>query len=115
MSNAETKSKPPSFFDLFRRNEASPGDIDDFVDRWHARVDEWARSLPLHDYLGLTHDEYEVWVIDDTVLPLILSARLNQEPFASAVADHLRELISRNATTSRVGPLKNWLDKNQPE
>ena len=114
MSNAETKSNPPSFFDLFRSGEAAPTDIDDFVDRWHARGDEWAQALPLHDYLGLTREEYEVWVIDATVLPRILQARLNQEPIASAVADHLRELTSRNATTSRIGSLGNWLDKNQP-
>ncbi|MBL0264839.1 MAG: hypothetical protein IPQ05_13460 [Leptospiraceae bacterium] len=32
-------------------------DIDDFIDKWH----ESESSLTLHEYLGMTHDEYKLW------------------------------------------------------
>jgi hypothetical protein len=34
-------------------------DLDALVDRWHAGG---GRGKPLHDFLGLTWDEYRLWV-----------------------------------------------------
>jgi hypothetical protein len=75
MSNFTTKARSPSFFDLYCKGDASADDIDDFVAKWHARKDARARALPLHDYLGLTRDEYEAWVRDAGALPRIRRAR----------------------------------------
>lgn len=33
-------------------------DIDDLVDEWH----KGDSDLPLHEYLGMTWDEYQAWV-----------------------------------------------------
>lgn len=80
MSNALAKAGSTTFFDLYSRGQALPDDIDDFIDRWHDRVDLQARSLPLHEYLGLTLNEYELWVRDPDALPHILIARRDARP-----------------------------------
>jgi hypothetical protein len=64
-----------TFFDLYSRGQVLPDEIDDFIDRWHERADPQANSLPLHEYLGMTLEEYEVWVHDPDALPQILVAR----------------------------------------
>ena len=58
------------FIDLCIRGEARPADIDDFVDRWH----QGRSNLELHDFLGMTWDEYSAWVRSPNLLPLIISA-----------------------------------------
>ncbi len=75
MSSTTTQARPPTFFDLYRRGEVSAEQIDDFVDRWHAGSDAWARKTPLSEYLGLTNAEYEAWVRDPDALPAIRAAR----------------------------------------
>lgn len=58
------------FIDLCIRGEALPADIDEFVDRWH----QGRSNLDLHDFLGMTWDEYSAWVRTPSLLPRIISA-----------------------------------------
>lgn len=46
-------------------------EIDDYVDEWH----ESTSALPLHEYLGLTQQEYELWVHDRETLTETIEAR----------------------------------------
>ena len=64
-------SKQPGFVELCLTGEASIDQIDDSVDAWHA--DPEGRSL--HDYLGLTEEEYSLWLRAPNALPRILDAR----------------------------------------
>ena len=75
MSETRAGARAPSFFDHYSRGEAASEDIHDFIDRWHDDQEPWARDMPLHEYLGLTHVEYEVWLCDPFALPSILQAR----------------------------------------
>jgi len=45
-------------------------EIDDFVDTWH----ESKNKIPLHEFLGMTWEEYALWVADPNVLPFIVTA-----------------------------------------
>ncbi len=36
----------------------SAADLDDLIDQWHDGDD----PRPLHEFLGMTHDEYATWV-----------------------------------------------------
>ena len=47
-----------SFIDDYILGNASYDDIDDYIDRWH----EGDSDKPLHEYLGLTFDEYSDWL-----------------------------------------------------
>ena len=59
-----------SFIDMCLSGEALLDDIDDFVDRWH----DGDSALPIHEYLGMTRDEYLSWVRNPDVLPQIVGA-----------------------------------------
>lgn len=48
-----------------------PGEIDEYIDRWH----EGASPLPLHTYLGLSLEEYAQWLKTPDALTTILAVR----------------------------------------
>ena len=60
-----------NFMEMCLSGEALPDEIDDFVDRWH----ENDSDLSIHEFLGMTREEYLSWVKDPNVLPRILDAR----------------------------------------
>ncbi len=49
--------------------EENPENIEDYVDMWH----ESESTLELHEYIGLTEDEYETWLRYPEKLPQIIS------------------------------------------
>jgi hypothetical protein len=115
MSSSLARAGSPTFFDLYSRGQALPDDIDDFIDRWHDDADAQARSLPLHEYLGLTFDEYELWVHDPDILPHVLVARREARPLADVINDHLDKLpvAARADDVATVRALRAWLAKQQ--
>jgi hypothetical protein len=60
-----------NFIDLCVNGEMQPGDIDKYVDLWHT-IETY---LELHEFLGMSEDEYESWVNDDSYLSVILEDR----------------------------------------
>ena len=60
-----------NFIDMCLSGDALPDEIDDFVDRWH----EGDSDLSIHEFLGMTREEYLSWVKDPNALPRILDAR----------------------------------------
>jgi hypothetical protein len=115
MSNSSAKAGSPTFFDLYSRGQALPDEVDDFIDRWHEGADPQAKSLPLHEYLGLTLDEYELWVRDPDALPQVLIARRESRPLSEVVNDYLDELpvAARADDTATVRALRAWLAERQ--
>ena len=69
-------SKPATFMDLYSGGHVVADEIDDFVDRWHEETPVAGLPVPLHEFLGMTRDEYEAWVHDASVLPQIVRARM---------------------------------------
>lgn len=43
-----------NFIELCRQGKVSPDELDDYVDAWH----DSDSALPLHEYLGMTQEEY---------------------------------------------------------
>lgn len=52
--------------------ESSVSDIDKFIEAWHC---DMTITLQLHEYLGMTWDEYSQWTTKPSTLPLILAAK----------------------------------------
>lgn len=73
-----------NFIDMCRDGQARPGDIDNFIDRWH----ETPNGMPLYAYLGMTRKEYSMWVEDETVLASIIGARPNDLRRGNTEARH---------------------------
>ena len=115
MCSALVEPNPPTFFDLYSQGQALPDEIDDFIDRWHERADSRATSLPLHEYLGLTLDEYEVWVLDPDALPHVLIARRGGRPLPEVMNKYLDELpmAARASDTATIKALRSWLAKRR--
>ncbi len=115
MSELHTQARAPSFLDLYSRGEASADDIDDFVGGWHDAQEPWAQDLELYDTLGMTHEEYEVWLCDPLALPAILDARRSRRTLAAVMADRYEALRAANrpADATILFSLGNWL-KQRP-
>src|SRR4051794_32934853 len=60
-----------TFVDLCLRGEALAEEIDGYVDAWH----EGGTGQPIYDFLGMTREEYSLWVERPDSLTMILEAR----------------------------------------
>ncbi|MGD9616614.1 MAG: hypothetical protein AB7H90_19995 [Alphaproteobacteria bacterium] len=100
-------SSQRNFVDLCLAGEASVEEIDDFIDAWH----DASTGKELHDYLGMTRDEYSLWLRAPDALPCILNARRNGEKLTQAVGrayEAMRLAPSKNDTPT-VARLRIWL------
>jgi hypothetical protein len=90
-----------AFIDLCVEGKIPPADIDDFIDQWH----ETPEGIELHDYLGMTQEEYSLWLRVPDALPYIIKARHEAKPLADVVS----WLASQNKDKSQVARLQKWL------
>jgi hypothetical protein len=116
MSELRVEARAPSFFDLYSRGEVAPDDIHDFIGRWHDDQERWARDMPLHEYLGLAHVEYEVWLYDPFSLPCILQARRPGGNLVDVMAARYAQLraADRREDGTIIHSLGNWLQQQKP-
>lgn len=63
------------FFELYAAGKIPAENIHDYVGYWHDCFKNTDVYPPLHVYLGLTAQEYALWVMDDNALPGILMRR----------------------------------------
>jgi hypothetical protein len=63
---------------------ATAGQAEDYVDAWHVSGDEETRSLA--EYLGMSDDEYDIWLMTPRALPVILAARRAARPLRESVS-----------------------------
>jgi len=115
MSEVHTETGAPTFLDLYAQGKVVPDDVDDFVSRWHADQEPWAKNLSLHEYLGMTHQEYEVWLYDPFSLPCILAARQSGRALADIMTARYEAMraAGRPADASILYSLGNWLDQQR--
>ena len=96
-----------AFIDLCLEGKVPLDDVDDFVDRWH----ETPEGFELHDYLGMTPEEYSLWLRVPDALPYIIKARREAKSLADVVAHGCRDLRSAVQTSekSKIARLQEWL------
>ena len=58
-----------NFIQLCINKKATPEQIDDYIDKWHDSL-SWRE---LHDYLGMTWEEYGVWTQNPDKLQEIIN------------------------------------------
>lgn len=103
----------PTYMDLLLSGERLVGDIDDFVDAWHEAPDgSAAASLGLAEYLGMTEDEYQLWVEQPDSLGFIAAAHKTKQPVERLLAsrDQLG-LAARAGDQTEAERLVQWLIK----
>ena len=83
-------------------------DIDDFVDNWHDSDSE----LQLYEYLGMTHDEYKLWLEKPESLKFIIFSKKNKIPLKIALHSYApTQLAARAASTTEATEIIDWLKK----
>ena len=65
----------PNFIDLCTQGKTKISEIDDWVDSWQCFDD----GRELHEFLGMSEYEYEMWVLDDSYLEYIIEDRKRKE------------------------------------
>lgn len=94
------------FVDLCLKGEAFADEIDDFVDLWH----ESDTERPLFEFLGLTRDEYALWVERPDSLKFVLYARKHDRPLAGVhSSSEAYTLAARSISPEDVEELIGWL------
>ncbi len=108
---SDGRNRPLAFFALYCRAEAEEDEIDDFIDDWHDLPDGGGQSLP--EFLGMTDDEYAVFVTDARTLPLIRTARTTHQPLVTAVRAYVSGLQADGGPNDQpaVMALSSWLDR----
>ena len=109
MSDVRPKTRP--FLELYRDGKVSAQQIEDFIEAWHNSDD--TEQCSLAEFLGMTEDEYTVWMASRKAPPAIAAAREQGRPLVELVADHLVELQRAAVPTDRsaIHVLSHWLDK----
>ncbi len=74
MSSKREKQLP--FIELYLSGKVLPEDIDDYVDKWHANPG----GREIYEFLGMSKEEYSLWLRDPNVLPRIARARRENKP-----------------------------------
>ncbi|WP_294275799.1 hypothetical protein [uncultured Sphingomonas sp.] len=102
-----------SFMDLVIQGRKNPEDINEFISFWHRS------DVPedLHEFLGLSWDEYTLLGSDSTAINRILFARRFGIPLIQAVNDNQAaefQMAARSSDFSRFDSLKRWIDA-QPD
>jgi hypothetical protein len=111
MSDVEAPATAPSFFDLYVNGAAAPGDIHEYVGRWHDSYQAQSEYPPLHEYLGLTRDEYEILLYDPFALPFIRQSRQPGQDLVAIMAERYEQLRAahRREDDTIIFLLGNWL------
>ena len=73
MSRKEPKAR--TFIERYLAREARPEEIDDYVDVWH----KTPQGLELHEFLGMSKEEYGLWLRNPDALSEIARARKERE------------------------------------
>lgn len=103
-------SSERTFLDLRLAGDARPDEIDDFVDQWH----EAPGGRPLHEHLGMTGEEYSLWLRVPDALAFIVEARRAEIPLTDAVVHECRRLCRRAASVNQpmIARIEGWLKAN---
>jgi hypothetical protein len=105
------EESPPTYMDLLLMGKAFLDDIDDFVDEWHSAPEgSVAASRSLHEFLGMTWDEYRLWVEHPESLRFIVAAHRAGRP-VDAVLEELDKtgVAARANGQSEARKLLQWL------
>ena len=95
-----------SFIQLCLKGERLPEEIDDFVDEWHAQ----APNATLHRFLGMTKFEYNLWVVDASVLHFILDARHSGRDVTELIEEfNALPMAARAESSKKALELAHWL------
>lgn len=96
-----------TFMDALLAGDALPQDADDWVDAWHDSGDE---AGALHEYLGMSWEEYQLFVERPESLRFTLAARRAHAPLQKVLASaQATGAAARTAEAEHAESVLKWL------
>ena len=90
-----------NFMNLCIQGKASYKDVDEYVEYWHKSN----TNLELHEFLGLTFEEYGQFIKEDCFNRLVESRRLESAYDVSDVKE-LKTMVENSLSKLRKTPIK---------
>ena len=97
-----------SFIEKCINGDASLDEIDNYIDEWHDS--DSTNDLELHEFLGMSWEEYSLWAVKPKFLAWIINAR--RKGVISSETKFLQEsqpLAARSSNTKESLESINWL------
>ena len=100
------------FFALYCQGRATEDDLLDATGAWHDSGDEEQRSL--EELLGMTDEEFEVYIMDGRSLPLLAEIRRTGRNLRAAVAEYLAAMKANPTYEDRsaIYALTHWVERH---
>jgi hypothetical protein len=102
--------KRPTFLEKYVNGKVSAEEIDDYIDSWHTGTAEQS----IYEFLGLSQEEYSLWLQDPEALPYIAAARQTKKPLSEVIASRLKELSTNcgSRDARKAQRLHHWLEQH---
>jgi hypothetical protein len=99
-----------NFIDDCLNGDAFLSDIDYFVDQWHQG--EIKGDISLREALGMTKDEYVLWMKDPDNINFIIHARQRRIPVEAAIDEFFSlPMAARGSSKDEINSIVKWLKK----
>ncbi|MDR7167570.1 hypothetical protein J2W56_001289 [Nocardia kruczakiae] len=100
-----------NFVDAVLAGSALAEDVDDWVDQWHdAEGCIAGEAVPIWGYLGMTRDEYALWVEQDDALRFVIAAHRYDTPVDELLVSKKDYALAARAQDSGAAEkVLNWL------
>jgi hypothetical protein len=96
-----------NFVEKCLSREVGYDDIDDFIDQWH----QAPQGKSVYDFLGMTRQEYALWVTEASVLPTIISIRAQNKNLDEIFKESGYEVPGSSAPSAKE--LVDWLKASE--
>lgn len=108
---SSTLDSPGNFMDRVLAGRAYARDIEDYVEYWHeAPEDSVAAKQELHEFLGLTWDEYKLWVEKPESLRFSIAAHRANQPVNEVIRQTaLAGAAARSTEHTEAAKVLQWL------
>lgn len=97
-----------NFIEMCINGEALEDEIDDFVEKWHEGE---CSDLDLHEYLGMSWEDYSIWATNPSVLRFIIAAKKRNTTLSQELNDQRYALAARAGDPSQTDLITKWLKK----
>lgn len=87
--------------------EAILDEIDDYVEEWHNSN----TNIPVYEFLGMTEDEYFLWVENDSYLKYIIEAHVQNREVNDIISDAYHKMVARTSSAKEAEELLKWLSE----
>lgn len=82
-------------------------EIDDYIDEWH----DGDYDVDLNEFLGMTKEEYRLWVENDSMIKYIITAHMENKSISEVIAEYYEaeKLVARAENAEEAKAIYEWL------